>query len=99
MSPMNVIYKYFLPIQDGVITVNLPKNSHICEINNQGDNICFWVAQQDKSEVEERHFRIYGTGHKIEHMEKLRFYKTLHMPNGLVWHIFEIPLSVSEQQQ
>lgn len=93
MSLMNVIYKYNLPIQDGVITVKLPKNSHICDINNQGNDICIWAALEDGAELEERHFRIYGTGHKIEHMEKLRFYRTLHMPNGLVWHIFEIPLS------
>jgi hypothetical protein len=97
MSPMNVIYKYFLPIQDGVITVNLPKNSHICEIHNQGDNICLWVALCDVEELEERHFRIYGTGHKIENMEKMRFYTTVHMPNGLVWHIFELPLSHTQQ--
>lgn len=97
MSPMNVIYKYFLPLQDGLITVNLPKNSHICDINNQGDDICFWVALQEGAELEERYFRIYGTGHKIDNMDKLRFYKTLHMPNGLVWHIFELPTSSNHE--
>ena len=92
MSQMNVIYKYELPLQDGIITVKLPKNSHICDINNQGDNIFLWVALHEEAEFEERYFKIYGTGHKIDHMEQLRFYKTLHMPNGLVWHIFELPM-------
>lgn len=90
MSPMNVIYKYSLPIQDGVITVKLPKNSHICDMNNQGDELFIWVAQSEGAELEDRYFRIFGTGHQIDNMDKMRFYKTQHMPNGLVWHLFEL---------
>lgn len=90
MSSLDVIYKYELPITDGLITIKLPKQSHICDMNYQGDQIFFWVAQNRKAELEERYFRIWGTGHDIENMEKYRFYKTLHMPNGLVWHIFEL---------
>lgn len=93
MSPMKVIYKYFLPIQDGLITVRLPRDSHICDINNQGDDICFWVALWEGAQLEDRYFRIYGTGQHFENSGKLRFYKTLHMPNGLVWHIFELATS------
>jgi hypothetical protein len=83
------IFKYEIHITDAVSCIELPVNSKICDINNQGNEIFIWCLIDIHAEWEKRYFKIIGTGHQIKTCEHLHFLKTVHMPNSLVWHIFE----------
>ena len=84
------IFKYEIPITDEIICMGLPDNSMLCDVNNQGDKIYMWAAVDIHVTLVKRYFKIVGTGHQITGIEFLHFLRTVHMPNGLVWHIFEV---------
>ena len=84
------IFKYEIPITDEVIVMELPENSALCDVNNQGDKIYMWFVVDVHVKLVKRYFKIIGTGHQITGIEGLCFLRTVHMPNGLVWHIFEV---------
>jgi hypothetical protein len=84
------IFKYEIPITDEIITMELPDNFALCDINNQGDKIYMWCVVDVHANLVKRHFKIVGTGHQIKGINDLFFLKTVVMPNGLVWHIFSV---------
>lgn len=85
------IFKYEIPITDDIFAMELPENYALCDINNQGDKIYMWCVVDIHTTIVKRYFKIVGTGHQITGIEHLYFLRTVHMPNGLVWHIFEVP--------
>jgi hypothetical protein len=82
------IFKYEIPIQDGEIEIELPENGGVCDIAEQNDKIYLWACVNIHAPLEKIKFRIYGTGHLTADAESLYFLRTVHMKNGLVWHIF-----------
>lgn len=90
------IFKYEIPITDDIITIEVPENYAICDIQNQGDKIVMWCVIDIHAKLVKRHFKIIGTGHQITDIENLFFLRTVKMPNGLVWHIFEVSCSENE---
>lgn len=84
------VFKYEIPITDEVIQLDLPENSNLCDVHNQGDKIYMWCIVDMHTKIKKRYFKIVGTGHQIRGIENLSFLRTVHMPNGLVWHIFEV---------
>ena len=84
------VFKYEIPLIAAVIELQIPDNYAICDINNQGDSIFIWALVDVHAPLVINKFKIFGTGHKIDDVEGLYFLKTVHMPNGLVWHIFSI---------
>jgi hypothetical protein len=85
------IFKYEIPLTDEVFCMELPDNSALCDIRNQGDKLFMWCVVDIHVKMVRRYFKIVGTGHQITGIEHLTFLRTAHMPNGLVWHIFEVP--------
>ena len=84
------IFKYEIPLTDELIKIEMPEKSSICDINNQGDNLFLWAKVDIHAPLMTSKFKIFGTGHKIDNCEQLSFLKTVHMPNGLVWHVFAV---------
>lgn len=83
------ILKYPLPqIIGEIIEVEMPDRWAICDINHQGDELFLWANVDTDEPVTANKFIIYGTGWEIRDMENLSFLKTVHMPNGMVWHVF-----------
>lgn len=89
----NRILKYEMPfpLEAGDITeINLPKDYGICDINHQNGKIYLWVNCDERAPTTKLKFVIYGTGWEIEDLEDLSFLKTIHMPDGIVWHVFSV---------
>jgi len=84
------IFKYELPIIGEVFELKLPKDCVICDIQLQGSMIFLWAIVVTHAEFVTRKFLIVGTGWKLDDVELMYFMKTVQMPNGLVWHVFEV---------
>lgn len=84
------VFKYEIPIADGILEVDMPDNCKICEVNCQGESLFIWAIVDIHAPFYTNKFMVFGTGHKIDNAEKLRFIKTVHMPSGLVWHVFAV---------
>jgi hypothetical protein len=87
---MHTIHKYPFTIEDKFYRM-LPVNSKIIHVDCQRGIPMMWVLHTTNTEVvETRFFRIYGTGHEIENVERLTHIATFQMHNGdLIWHLFE----------
>jgi len=87
------VFKYALnfPGEAGqVVTIEMPVDCAICDINHQGDCIFIWAMVDIHAPREQYKFVVHGTGWKIDDAENLFFLKTVHMPNGLVFHVFAV---------
>jgi len=84
------IYKYILPLENNEIPISIYKNARILKVDNQRENICLWVLVDLDQELEERVFRITGTGHLIDFPIDKYIGTALFLNGSLVWHVFEI---------
>ena len=87
---MKTIYKYNLRISDSQY-IDLPINSEILSVKNQGDNLCLWaLVDTDEDSNTTYEIEIFGTGNEIYDNTTFReFIDTCVMPNGLVLHLFK----------
>lgn len=90
------IFKYAINFPDEVgqvVEVLMPENFRICDVNHQEDCIFLWAIVDTHAELKPQKFIVYGTGWKIDDVSpgSQRFFlKTVHMPNGLVFHVFMV---------
>jgi len=85
------IFKYQLAdIYDlgKIIEIEMPADCLGCDVNYQGNIVYMWALVDPDSPLVKRRFVIHGTGWRIDNSDDLRFIKTVHMPSGLVWHVF-----------
>ena len=86
---MKTIWKFTISSPD-FITVKVPKFSQFLDVQMQRDTPCFWFAVNDDNELEQRTFRIVGTGHRFDELNEHTYLSTFQMNNDeLVWHLFE----------
>lgn len=85
------MYKYPLDIQDEVV-VMMPKGARVLSVQVQNGRPCLWAAVDPSEQtLEERWFRIAGTGHPIQDDVVDGFIGTIQMYDGrLVFHVFEM---------
>lgn len=87
------VYKYEFPIQD-IITIGLPVGAMILAVQEDGKtgNPCIWcLVDPNESAIEQREFRLAGTGRPIEDADDHRYVGTFQMHRGeLVFHLFEV---------
>lgn len=86
----NRIFKYILPITDNVIEIRLPIFHEFLDIQAQGDQIVIWLLVNPDEEVFIKQFKIFATGQNIFCPDDYFYLKTVQMPDGLVWHVFEV---------
>ena len=84
------IYKYEIPLTDEIIEIEIPDNYALCDVGQQDGKIFMWCVVDVHANLVKRYFKIVGTGHKIQRIDSLSFLRTIQMPNGLVWHLFEL---------
>jgi len=84
------VWKYELQIFDNVQTISMPKFSQIVNVGMQKRKLCMWVEVDEREDMEERYFRVFGTGHPID--ISVKDYIGTGMDDGLtlVWHIYEV---------
>lgn len=87
---MKVIYKYKVPGSNTKFTMTLPVGAEVLTVQKQGLDINMWVLQiAGPAKLEERNFRVIGTGHPFD--ENLKYVGTVQELEGaLVWHYFEV---------
>jgi len=94
---MRQIWKYILDsatlLTHDFLTYNVPKNGIILHVDEQFDEICVWVEVDPDAPKEQRHFKVYGTGHLIPDHDIVnrRYLGSVKLMKGaLVFHVFEI---------
>ncbi len=85
----NHIFKYTIPITDGLIELKIPLDHEFCDIQVQGNDLVMWLFIDSHGQFIKKKFKIFGTGEYIHDPDDYFYLKTVQMPNGLVWHIFE----------
>ena len=86
------VFKYPVDIND-VVRIQMPKGSEILSVGNQRDTLCIWALCDEKCSLEERTFRIAGTGHPINYDMGIdyKFLGTVHLfGSSLIFHVFEV---------
>lgn len=83
------IYKYPVNQPKGYISIEMPKGAKILTVQVQNEVPCIWALVDPNAAPEIRCFRIYGTGHMVEH-ENMPYIGTFQLLEGrLVFHLFE----------
>ena len=89
------IFRYEVPVDDRWHIIRSGPPLHVgCR---QLDTVEFWAANSDdpNAPVEDRHFRVYGTGHPMP--DELVYVDTAVAPEGhLVWHLVTNPWKVEQ---
>ena len=84
------IYKYPVPITDSFI-LEMPLEAKLLSFQMQNDIPSLWAAVWENSSLEDRKFRVVGTGHDIDMDTVKQFIGTIQQMGGrFVWHLFEV---------
>lgn len=87
---LQVIYKYEIPVIGEAFELDLPIGHAICDINQQNDKLYMWVLINPDAPKQSLKLMVVGTGWVMQDCFNMWFMKTVHMTNGLVWHLFEV---------
>jgi hypothetical protein len=85
---MKTIWKYKFDIQDDFV-IEMPKNANILTVQIQHDSPCIWALVETENSIEDRHFKLFGTGHQMYYID-IKYVGTFQMRTGnLIFHLFE----------
>jgi hypothetical protein len=92
---MRTLYKYRIPIIDDPV-VQMPKGAQLLKFAMQGTDLYVWALVDTEAEMEERKFKIFGTGHPVPDNVDLAWgigggyynYRDSVFDRHFVWHIF-----------
>ena len=88
---MKQVWKYQFSVQDHH-SFRMPIGAQVLSVDVQQGAPCIWALVDPKADVEERHFRLAGTGHPINEVG-LHFVGTFQLLGGsLIFHLFEVKL-------
>jgi hypothetical protein len=84
------VYKYEVPLADD-FAIEMPMGAQILSFQVQNGGPVLWALVDPDARHMKRHFRLAGTGHKIDQAPAdLRFIGTVQLQGGaLVFHLFE----------
>lgn len=83
------IWKFTLPLKNEVV-LDMPLGARILSVQEQDGEVRLWAIVVPKAATERRHFRIFGTGHPVDHAERLAYLGTVQdAAFRVVWHVFE----------
>lgn len=85
------VYKYKIELIAGIQRIKIPLRGKIVHFAEQlGKDIFIWVEFNEayESNIVERKFQIYGTGHLIED-DRLQYIGSVVCDFGFVWHLYE----------
>ncbi len=94
---MRTIWKFpvKMPLEDNLFSVEMPEGAQVLTIQTQARLAQMWALVDPASPLEERFFRLYGTGHHIN-AEMGCYVGSFQLAEGaLIFHIFE-EVSVSQ---
>jgi hypothetical protein len=82
------IWKYPFAVHD-VVEIEMPIRAKVLTVQVQAQVPCLWALVHESHDVEVRRFRIYGTGHPINHLIGSYVGTFQLVGGGLVFHVFE----------
>lgn len=90
---MKTIWKFVVPVTDEAFSIFMPEGARIVHVGSNWDSsvgvVCFWAEARLDTANEERHFRVFGTGHKMP--DNVGYVGSVILANGgLVWHLYEV---------
>jgi hypothetical protein len=87
---MKKIFKYQLEITDRQI-IKMPQGAKILSVQNQHNTLTLWAEVNPTSQMVDRYFQVFGTGHPIE--DELGDYLATVLTDNdrIVWHVFVVP--------
>lgn len=93
---MKTIHKYPLKITD-FQEVEMPEGAMVLSvvtmpapIGTSTEQVCVYAEVDTERPLVPRRFRIYGTGHEMNHQHEMEYIGTVTMSNrALVWHVYE----------
>lgn len=92
---MRTIWKFPIPVQDGIFELLMPKDAQLLHVGmtETMDEVWLWALVNTDASKVRRRFIIYGTGHAITALgdEELSYVGTAYdSGKPLVWHLFEV---------
>ena len=87
---MRTVWKFELKVSDDIQKFEMPSNAKILHVAMQGRTPCLWVEIDKSEEMEERRFKIYGTGYSIKRGYDDYRGTCVDDALSLVWHIYEV---------
>ncbi len=82
---MKTIYKYAVDV--GSSSVYFPRGGIIVDFAEQVGDLFIWAEIDTLRGCMNKNFFVYPTGQHIDQNHK--YLKTVHMKNGLVYHLYE----------
>jgi len=85
-----IIYKYPFSIRD-YISIAMPQGAEILSVQVQDRGTFIWAAVDINKPLENKLFRLIGTGHEIDSLDykSLKHIGTFQL-TGFVGHLFEV---------
>ena len=92
---MRTIYKYQMPIPDGVATWDLPVGAKLVRLGVDGAGLsCAWYEQNTTAPTHRWRFEVYGTGWEMfNHGDHVGSYRD----GGYIWHVYRSQVVESEE--
>jgi hypothetical protein len=88
---VRTIWKFPVAVTDDPV-IRMPAGAQLLRFDLQDDVPTLWALVDDSSPVEDRTFRLAGTGHPLDELRRnARYIGTVLMSAGLVLHLFENP--------
>ncbi len=85
-----IIYKYPIPLVDD-FKIAMPLGAKILSFQEQQGQMMIWAAVCPNSSLEDRIFKLVGTGEEIDMGPVKKHIGTVQQLKGsLVWHLFEV---------
>ena len=91
------VWKFELAAAESPV-VQLPEGAKVLSVAERGEfgnRLSVWALVDTEAPVQDRRFRVVGTGHPFPDAEECRFVGTVQTRVGLVWHVFEAEAGVA----
>lgn len=86
---MKTIWKFEFSTVDNPV-VAMPRGAEILCVQTQRERPCLWALVDPGQPMQDRHLRVYGTGHPVEVVDEVNYIGTYQLHGGsLVFHVFE----------
>lgn len=88
---MKKIYRYKFEVTCKIV-IEMPVGTEILTVQTKRGSPCIWaLIDPETTNLEKRHFYIFGTGHEINHdVNQLHYIGPFQIYDGdLVFHLFE----------
>ena len=83
---MNTIYKFPFEVKYE-FTLNMLRGASVIHVEAQNGVPCMWAEMETDQPLEDRKFRVFGTGHPITDVEDMS-YLGMFQQGPFEWHLY-----------